>query len=155
LAEVQLDKGGGGVVPTITFSDADADADATTEKAPGALPASAAGAIPDWYTVGWRQMARIDEPELPEGEERDKSVLDMFVSEQYYGAWYHNAAIIVFVSGTAGNPVVHCLTRVLGRIRLSLPHAFRFWLGMAFRPARGLQYLLQHIHDSRQTACPR
>jgi hypothetical protein len=64
---------------------------------PGAIPAKAAAAIPDWYKVGWRQMSGIDKPPLPEGEERDNGVLDLFLSEQYYGAWYHNAGIIIFV----------------------------------------------------------
>jgi len=42
-------------------------------------------------------MSGIDIPPLPEGEERDRGVLDMFLSEQFYGAWYHNGAVIVFV----------------------------------------------------------
>lgn len=56
-----------------------------------------APAIPDWYKVGWRQAAGIDNPPLAEGEEKDKGVLDLFLSEQFYGSWYHNAAIIIFV----------------------------------------------------------
>jgi len=64
---------------------------------PGALPNKRAPAIPDWYKVGWRQMSGIDKPPLPEGEERDKGVLDAFLAEQYYGSWYHNAGVIVFV----------------------------------------------------------
>lgn len=67
------------------------------EAIPGAMPSKPANAIPDWYKVGWRQMTGIDEPHLLEGEEADKRVLDMFLSEQFYGAWYHNAAIIVVV----------------------------------------------------------
>ncbi|KJA26087.1 hypothetical protein HYPSUDRAFT_133560, partial [Hypholoma sublateritium FD-334 SS-4] len=63
---------------------------------PGALPAFPAPVIPDWYVVGWRQSSGIDKPPLAEGEERDKGVLDLFLSEQFYGDWYHNAGIIVF-----------------------------------------------------------
>lgn len=78
---------------------------AQTDPSPsvGAYPSGPAPPIPDWYRVGWRQSARIDDAPLAEGEEKDKGVLDMFLSEQYYGTWYHNAAIILFV-----NWVFHC-----------------------------------------------
>ncbi|KAF9568534.1 tricalbin [Agrocybe pediades] len=65
-------------------------------KVPGAMPNKPAPAIPDWYKVGWRQVSGIDKPPLPEGEERDKGILDEFLSEQFYGSWYHNAGVIVF-----------------------------------------------------------
>ena len=65
---------------------------------PGGLPDGLASAIPSWYTVGWRQMSGIDKPPLTEGEEKDKGILDAFLAEQFYGSWYHNAALIVFVS---------------------------------------------------------
>ncbi|EDR16040.1 uncharacterized protein LACBIDRAFT_227976 [Laccaria bicolor S238N-H82] len=100
------------VLPTITIEDVDgkkpvvsaANTSQVAEsvqhdeaaRVPGALPTAAAPAIPDWYRVGWRQMSGIDKPPLPEGEERDRGVLDMFLSEQFYGAWYHNGAIIIF-----------------------------------------------------------
>ncbi|KAG2023600.1 transmembrane protein [Coprinopsis cinerea AmutBmut pab1-1] len=109
--------GHNGAIPTIRIEDSDADdakvvADDTTqvaqqvqgeaaESVPGAIPATTASALPDWYIVGWRQMAGIDKPHPPEGEEKDKSVLDQFLSEQYYGAWYHNAAVIVFAVFTS------------------------------------------------------
>lgn len=64
---------------------------------PGALPNQAPYVIPDWYKVGWRQSSGIDDAPLPEGEQKDLSVLDLFISEQFYGEWYHNAAVIVFV----------------------------------------------------------
>ncbi|KAJ6604267.1 C2 domain-containing protein [Mycena vulgaris] len=92
------------VVPTITVEDIDAkktrdpaadDDDDDTPQPPGAL-GPAASAIPDWYLVGWRQASGIDAAPLAEGEELDKGVLDMFLSEQFYGSWYHNAALIVF-----------------------------------------------------------
>lgn len=99
-------------IPTITIEDADGEqpkvvasgtdqsAEAVQEESaniPGALPTSAAPTIPDWYRIGWRQVSGIDDAPLPEGEAKDKSVLDMFLSEQFYGAWYHNAAVIVVV----------------------------------------------------------
>jgi hypothetical protein len=68
--------------------------------APGALPTKSAPTIPEWYTVGWRQASGIDKPPLSEGEEKDNNVLHMFIGEQFYGAWYHNASIIVFVCTT-------------------------------------------------------
>lgn len=67
---------------------------------PGALPDGVAPPIPDWYKVGWRQASGIDEAPLTEGEEKDKGVLDLFLSEQFYGSWYHNAAVILFVGPT-------------------------------------------------------
>jgi Ca2+-dependent lipid-binding protein len=88
-----------GSKPSIVASGTDQVAEEVQDdaaKAPGALPTKAAEAIPDWYKVGWRQVGGIDLAPLPEGEERDKAVLDMFLSEQFYGAWYHNAAVIVF-----------------------------------------------------------
>jgi hypothetical protein len=95
------------VVPTITVQDIDAERPntASTSKAvengapaiPGELPAQLVPSIPDWYKVGWRQMSGIDNEPVPEGEEKDKGVLDMFLSEQFYGSWYHNAALIIFV----------------------------------------------------------
>lgn len=65
---------------------------------PGALPDGIAPEIPDWYRIGWRQMSGIDDPPLAEGQEKDKGVLELFLSEQFYGSWYHDAALIVFVS---------------------------------------------------------
>jgi len=87
--------------PKVTAADTeqvaqDIQEEDATALVPGAIPAKLAGNIPDWYKVGWRQMSGIDNPPPPE-EERDKGVLDLFLSEQYYGDWYHNAGIIVFV----------------------------------------------------------
>ncbi|KIJ68717.1 hypothetical protein HYDPIDRAFT_81596 [Hydnomerulius pinastri MD-312] len=107
--EVAIDMGSGGVIPTITIEDADRATKEEQEKsggsppqappapsAPGAFPSGPAPAIPDWYKVGWRAVANIDAPPLEEGEEKDKSILQLFLSEQYYGDWYHNAALIFF-----------------------------------------------------------
>ena len=95
--------------PTITVTDADKieKTDSVSSKSPqedtgpqppGAMPDGPAPPIPDWYKVGWRAVGGIDDP-ATEGEEKDKAALDLFISEMYYGAWYHNAAIIFFVSG--------------------------------------------------------
>ena len=90
-------------MPTITVEDVDKvaadDEEATSPSTPpGSMPAGPAPVIPDWYKIGWRAAAGIDEPTLPEGEVKEKLVLDTFLKEQYYGEWYHNAAIIVGVS---------------------------------------------------------
>ena len=91
------------MVPTITVEDVDKIAADEEEQPdvpgqpPGAMPAGPAPAIPDWYKVGWRAGSGVDEPVLSEGEEKDKHVLDLFLKEQFYGDWYHNAALIVAV----------------------------------------------------------
>ncbi|KAJ3718444.1 C2 domain-containing protein [Lentinula raphanica] len=117
--EVQIDHGKSNVIPTINIQDVDGEkklqhtnGDATTEvvdttpSPPGAMPAGPAANIPEWYQVGWRAVSGIDLPPLPEGEEKDRSVLHTFLGEQFYGDWYHNAAIIVFAVFTS-----HFLTR--------------------------------------------
>lgn len=103
--EVALDTGNSTVVPTITVSDADAPSKAEHAADPvddtptpvGGMPTGPAPAIPDWYKVGWRQVSGIDAAPLSEGEEKDKGVLDLFLAEQFYGDWYHSAALIIFV----------------------------------------------------------
>ena len=92
-------------VPTITIDDTDAadkepvvtappKTDITT--IPGAIPDQPLPTIPEWYRVGWRQVSGIDD-KLSE-ELKEKAALDSFLSDQFYGSWYHNAAVIVFVS---------------------------------------------------------
>ena len=70
---------------------------------PGDLPAGKAPIIPDWYKIGWRAVSGIDDP-LPEGVEKDRGILFQHINEQYYGDWYHNAAVIIVVSD------VYCAT---------------------------------------------
>ncbi|KAJ8517020.1 hypothetical protein ONZ45_g5719 [Pleurotus djamor] len=111
--EVAIDTGAPQVIPTITIEDSDEDTPKISAKdappiSPGSIVekeeavdmpgsiASQAAEIPDWYKVGWRAVSDIDKPPLEEGEEKDKGVLAQFLSEQYYGDWYHNAAIIFF-----------------------------------------------------------
>lgn len=102
--EIAVDTGHSNVVPTITVEDVDKLAaaqepptDHQPDMPPGAMPAGPAPAIPDWYTIGWREMSGIDQPALTAGEVKDKLTLDAFLKEQYYGDWYHNAALIVGV----------------------------------------------------------
>ncbi len=93
--------------PTITISDADIkdgdsqvppvlDLPVNEDAVPGGMPLRPAPGIPDWYRVGWRQVSEIDRPPLTEGEAKDRSALEEWIKEQYYGAWYHNAAVIFF-----------------------------------------------------------
>ncbi|KAG1783596.1 C2 domain-containing protein [Suillus placidus] len=97
---------GGASVPTITIENADEATNEEQQKlgsvtpsapaVPGEYPSGLAPAIPDWYKVGWRAVANIDAPPLEEGEETDNHILQLFLAEQYYGQWYHNAALIFF-----------------------------------------------------------
>lgn len=104
--EVAIDTGKSNVVPTITVQDVDklkTDAHASHAQEngpmpPGGLPDGLAPAIPDWYKVGWRAASNIDAAPLEESE-KEKTVLDLLLAEQYYGEWYHNAALIFFVRG--------------------------------------------------------
>lgn len=80
-----------------------AEGDPTTQTAaddgeiPGAIPDGLAAAIPKWYRVGWRAVGGIDNHPPTEQDEIDKNILTSFITEQYYGQWYHNAGIIIFV----------------------------------------------------------
>lgn len=103
LAAVPVDTGKTDVLPTITVEDVDKLAEVEEpstplqEQPPGAMPAGPAPPIPDWYKVGWRAIAGVDDPAVTEGEVKDKTVLDAFLKEQFYGEWYHNAALILVV----------------------------------------------------------
>ncbi|EMD41578.1 hypothetical protein CERSUDRAFT_110127 [Gelatoporia subvermispora B] len=115
--EVAVDTGNSNIIPTITVHDVDNVPDGANPvspvpphspeaNVPGAMPAGPAPPIPDWYKVGWRAVSGIDEPVVSEGEEKDKAILAQFIHEQYYGEWYHNAALIV-----ATVVVAHFFTR--------------------------------------------
>lgn len=93
--------------PTITVQDMDKLAEETAKAAPdpgdlngrvmpGTLPTGAAPAIPDWYRVGWRAVGAIDAPP-PGDDERDTNAIALFLSDMYYGQFYHNAGVIFFV----------------------------------------------------------
>jgi hypothetical protein len=86
---------GGPVKPAQPAPPAPSNKDA---EPPGAMPDGPAPPIPEWYKVGWRAVSGIDAPPLQEGEEKDRSVLGVFLAEQFYGEWYHNAALIFVVS---------------------------------------------------------
>lgn len=111
--------------------------------APGALPTKLAPTIPEWYTVGWRQASGIDKPPLPEGEEKDNGVLHMFIGEQFYGAWYHNASIIVFVCIYHSLYVPLLNIVMTGRSGYSFLNAFPLWMGMVIHCTRCMQ---RHLH---------
>jgi len=105
---VDIDTSGIGapVPPTITIQDVDQIAkedssipDTTPPQLlpPGALPVAPAPTIPDWYRIGWKQVAGITDGPVETNEETiAKSTLDAFLPELYYGQWFHNAGIIVF-----------------------------------------------------------
>ena len=103
VAEVPVDTGKANVVPTITIDDTEKLAEvqepesSLQQQPPGAMPAGPAPPIPDWYKVGWRAVSGVDDPALPVGDAKHKTVLDAFIKEQFYGEWYHNAALIVAV----------------------------------------------------------
>ena len=46
-------------------------------------------------------MSGIDEAPLTSPRARNRGVLDLFFVEQFYGEWYHNAGIIIFVCHTS------------------------------------------------------
>jgi hypothetical protein len=142
------------VVPTITVEDAESEqphiADvkapqASTPAPPGTF-GGAAGSIPDWYTVGWRQFAGIDK--VSDAEQKDRSIIEAYLSEQYYGAWYHNAAIIIFVRHTVSMIPGKNLTRPSGCLCVTLSNPFRFRLGLAVHSPCRVQYILFYFHPS-------
>lgn len=90
------------MAPSISIKDVAAASAAETSKAlpdtqaagevavPGGLPQQVAAAIPDWYKVGWRAQNRDFLESGGDLEEmRQRSLLDEFLNESYYGAWYH------------------------------------------------------------------
>ena len=105
-AELPIDTGKNGAVPMITVEDTDRPTNGDDKKpaqappepsAPGTYPSGPAPEIPDWYKVGWRAVAGVDVPQSQDENARDKAVLERFLSDQFYGAWYHDAGIIIFV----------------------------------------------------------
>ncbi|CAE6470842.1 unnamed protein product [Rhizoctonia solani] len=102
--ELPIDTGNGqNPAPTITIEDVDRATKEVLEESntqngqpmPGMIPEGPAPPIPDWYKVGWRAQAGIDDP-IPSQEEKDKGILEQWLAEMYYGDWYHNAAVIFF-----------------------------------------------------------
>jgi hypothetical protein len=159
---VAVDTGHSNAIPTITVSDADETskeehAQTTPEEttpstliSPGELPAGLAPAIPDWYKVGWRQVGGIDADPITAGVHKDRSVLDMFLNEQFYGYWYYNAAIVIFVRRWVYFALKRLLTLSIstGCICISLPYPLWLWLGMAVHYPRLLQHLLRYVNGA-------
>ncbi|KAG8883133.1 hypothetical protein FRB98_003307 [Tulasnella sp. 332] len=62
---------------------------------PGALPVAPVREIPDWFKAGWRAVSGIDDPP-PTGEAIDRLAINQWISDMYYGEWYHQAGIMIF-----------------------------------------------------------
>jgi hypothetical protein len=107
LKELAVDTGSDGPVPTITIEDVDKERPKDVSPVPGQLPASKAPVIPDWYKVGWRSFTDIDKPP-EEDDQRQLRLMNTWMSEQYYGQWYYNAGVIVFVCHPLLYPTAAC-----------------------------------------------
>ncbi|KAH9081855.1 tricalbin [Lactarius deliciosus] len=93
--EVAVDTGNAGLIPTITIQDVDKEQPKDIpQQLPGSLPTSEATGIPDWYKVGWRAFADINKP-LEEEDQMQLRLMNSWISQQYYGEWYYNAAVII------------------------------------------------------------
>ncbi|KAH6906705.1 transmembrane protein [Coprinopsis sp. MPI-PUGE-AT-0042] len=96
------------MIPSIVIEDSDEQKTAVPAPNYKAEPKAATGEEPptdappkpsvhDFCTVGWTKMHEAKYPPLAdEGEERDSAILNQFLSEQYYSAWWQNAGILVF-----------------------------------------------------------
>ncbi|KAG8900316.1 hypothetical protein FRB99_006121 [Tulasnella sp. 403] len=67
----------------------------TEDIVPGTIPDAPVADLPHWYKIGWRAAAGVDDAP-PTAQDIEKSTLNQWVSDMYYGQWYHNAAIIIF-----------------------------------------------------------
>jgi len=158
LPELAVDAGNSNVVPTITVHDIEAHpGEVATTVQPARMPGSIdAGpyVIPDWYKVGWRAAGGLDSPEL-QGDAKDIAILSTFLSEQYYGDWYHNAGLVFFVS-LALSPFYDEIqpTGPPGRVRHPLYDPVPLRLGLADTPARRLHDVLLHVCSSCEEAGP-
>ena len=152
------------IPPTITVTDADKvessdsakpDPEQLETQTPGAMPQGIVSTIPDWYKAGWRAVGGIDEPR-PEGEEKDKAILDLFISDMYYGDWYHNAAIIFFVR-TINLAFVTRLRifQIIGCICVSLSHPISGGMGVVSCGPCDLFDVLHYVSSPCQTTRPR
>ena len=141
LVEVPVDPGSDGQIPTITIEDVDEQPAKGVSPIPGALPAAKAGPIPDWYKVGWRAFTDVDKPSEDE-DQKQLRIMNSWIPEQYYGQWYYNAAVIIFVRhSTACHPLAHSFSNPKslffspiikqGRARGTLHSPFQSWLWLA------------------------
>ena len=91
-----------------------------------------------------------------EGEEKDKAILDLFISDMYYGDWYHNAAIIFFVR-TINLAFVTRLRifQIIGCICVSLSHPISGGMGVVSCGPCDLFDVLHYVSSPCQTTRPR
>ncbi|WAQ89720.1 hypothetical protein PtA15_11A411 [Puccinia triticina] len=68
------------------------------DSIPGQLVESPlANKIPEWYKVGWAAQIESADPSKSDPDEaKHVDLLETFLSEVYYGTWFHNAAVIFF-----------------------------------------------------------
>ena len=139
LVEVPVDPGSDGQIPTITIEDVDEQPAKDAPTIPGTLPAAKAGPIPDWYKVGWRAFTDVDRPAEDE-DQKQLRIMNAWIPEQYYGQWYYNAAVIIFVRhSTACHPFSPLTFKSLffstiinlGRARGTLHSPLQSWLWLA------------------------
>jgi hypothetical protein len=129
LVELAVDPGSDDLIPTITIEDVDVDKEGAkpgrqsisgssndAPNIPGQLPASKAPVVPDWYKVGWGAFTGLDKP-LEDDDQRQLRLMNTWISEQYYGQWYYNAAVIIFVRHSTHISLqrAHALTLLLPR----------------------------------------
>ncbi|TXT05904.1 hypothetical protein VHUM_03665 [Vanrija humicola] len=92
----------GAPVPTVTIEDAEKTTVAaakppTEDDIPGTIPMTVLPGIPDWMPIGWKQVAGIEGRGIPDAKTAEQlDILSNFLSDQYYGQWYHNAGVILF-----------------------------------------------------------
>ncbi|OXB34399.1 transmembrane protein [Cryptococcus neoformans] len=84
--------------PTVTLADVDKASQAEGQREggddmPGSIPSNTAPSIPTWVMAGWKQAAGLGKTESAREE---ATVLQTYLTETMYGAWYHNAAVILF-----------------------------------------------------------
>ena len=153
LQELAVDAGGDGPIPTITIEDVDKEVPKEAPPVPGQLPASKAPAIPEWYKVGWRAFTDLDKP-AEEDDQRQLRLMNTWISEQYYGQWYYNAGVIIFVCRpllypTAARYRSHpspFLTIIKGCICNALYDPLQPWLWLALHSFGLMQYILHDLH---------
>ncbi|WWC92373.1 uncharacterized protein L201_007330 [Kwoniella dendrophila CBS 6074] len=85
-------------IPTVSLADVDKASKAENEGAgdqniPGSIPTGAAPPVPTWVKTGWRQVAGLGKDDKTAEE---SNILAAYLTENMYGAWFHNAGIILF-----------------------------------------------------------
>ncbi|WVQ85964.1 hypothetical protein IAT38_008132 [Cryptococcus sp. DSM 104549] len=89
---------GSGPELTATMADIDKASKAEgqgldTDDMPGAIPTNTAPAVPTWVQAGWMQAAGLN---ASAKAQQEAGILQSYLTETMYGAWFHNAAIIAF-----------------------------------------------------------